>query len=68
MFKGQGFLEGNLYLVIESHNGKKSLDQPIRVLFALKDKMKSELDQLGGLQMLCKVKGAYILGIKYSSG
>lgn len=61
-------MEGNLYLMIDSHNGKKSLDQPSRVLFALKDKMKSEQDRLEGLQMLRKVKRAYILGVKYCRG
>ena len=55
VFKGQGCMEGKLHLEIDE-TVTPVINPPRRVPFALKDKLKSELDRLEGLQMIQKVK------------
>ena len=55
VFKGQGCMEGKLHLEIDE-TVTPVINPPRRVPFALKDKLKSELDRLEGLQMIRKVK------------
>ena len=55
VFKGQGCMEGKLHLEIDG-TVTPVINPPCRVPFALKDKLKSELDRLEGLQMIWKVK------------
>ena len=55
VFKGQGCMERKLHLEIVG-TVTPVINPPRRVPFALKDKLKSELDPLDGLQMIRKVK------------
>ncbi|PFX12858.1 Retrovirus-related Pol polyprotein, partial [Stylophora pistillata] len=55
VFKGQGCMEGKLHLEIDA-TVTPVINPPRRVLFALKDNLKSELDWLERLQMIRKVK------------
>lgn len=66
VFKGQGYLEGKLHLEIDK-TVTPVINPPRRVLFLLKDKLKSELDRLEGLQMIHKKERAYQMGVKSSS-
>lgn len=53
VFKGQGCMEGKLHLEIEM-TVTPIINPPRRVPFAIKDKLKSELDRLEGLQTIRK--------------
>ena len=55
VFKGQGCMEGKLHLEIDEIV-TPVINPPRRVPFALKDKLKSELDRLEGIQIIRKVK------------
>ena len=55
VFKGQGCMEGKLHLEIDKAV-TPVINPPRRVPFALKDKLKSELDRLEELQMIRKVE------------
>ena len=55
VFKGQGCMEGKLHLEIDK-TVTPVINPPRRVPFALKEKLKSELDRLEGLEMIRKVK------------
>ena len=55
VFKGQGCMEGKLHLEIDK-TVTPVINPPHRVPFALKEKLKSELDRLEGLEMIRKVK------------
>ena len=55
VFKGQGCMEEKLHLEIDG-TVTPVINPPRRVPFALKDKLKSQLDRLEGLQMIQKVK------------
>ena len=66
VFKGKGYLEGKLHLEIDK-TVTPVINPPRRVLFLLKDKLKSELDRLEGLQMIHKKKRAYQMDVKSSS-
>lgn len=67
VFKGQGYLEGKLHLEIDK-TVTPVINPPRRVLFLLKDKLKSELDPLEGLQMIHKKERAYQMDVKSNSG
>lgn len=67
VFKGQGYLEGKLHLEIDK-TVTPVINPPRRVLFLLKDKFKSELDPLEGLQMIHKKERAYQMDVRSSSG
>ena len=55
VLKGQGFMEGKLHLEIDK-TVTPGINPPRRVPFALKEKLKSELDRLEGLEIIRKVK------------
>ena len=55
VFKGQGCMEGKLHLEIDK-TVTPVINPPRRVPFALKAKLKSELDRLEGLEMIREVK------------
>ena len=55
VFKEQGCIEGKLHLEIDK-TVTPVINPPRQVLFALKDKLKLELDRLEGLQMICKIE------------
>ena len=55
VFKGQGCMEGTLHLEIDK-TATPVINPTRRVPFALKEKLKSELDRLEGLEMIRRVK------------
>ncbi|XP_015760049.1 PREDICTED: uncharacterized protein K02A2.6-like [Acropora digitifera] len=55
VFKGQGCMEGKLHLEIDKTVTPR-INPPRQVPFALKEKLKSELDHLQGLEMIREVK------------
>ena len=55
VFKGQGCMEGKLHLEIDK-TVTPVINPPRRVPFALKEKLKSELDRFEGLEMIREVK------------
>ena len=48
-------MEGKLHLTIDK-SATPVINAPCRVTIALKEKLKTELDRLENLQMICKVK------------
>ena len=55
VFKGQGCMERKLHLEIDK-TVTPVINPPRRVPFALKEKLKSEIDRLEKLEMIRKVK------------
>ena len=55
VFQGHGCIEGKIHLEIDK-TVTPVINPPQRVPFALKEKLKSELDRLEGLEMIPKVK------------